>query len=68
MQAIYANAMFSSKEFSMSLSLILRVVLVLFFVGVLPTCGHSRTWGYGPSGGIGLIVIALIILLLMGRM
>jgi Sec-independent protein translocase protein TatA len=68
MQAICASAKFSSKEFLMSLSLILLVVLVLFFVGVLPTFGHSQSWGYGPSGGIGLTVIALIILLLMGRM
>ncbi len=51
----------------MSISLILLIILILFLVGALPTWGHSRDWGYGPSGGIGLIVIILIILLLMGR-
>lgn len=46
---------------------ILLIVLILLLVGALPTWGHSRQWGYGPSGGLGLIVIILIILLLMGR-
>jgi hypothetical protein len=39
----------------------------LILVGSLPTWGHSRNWGYGPSGGLGLVVIILIVLLLMGR-
>lgn len=51
----------------MSLSLILLVVLVLFLVGALPTWGHSRNWGYGPSGGLGLVVLIVIVLLLTGR-
>ena len=51
----------------MSLSLIPLIVLILFLVGALPTWGHSRSWGYGPSGGLGLVVIILIVLLLMGR-
>lgn len=51
----------------MSLSLILLIVLILILVGALPTWGHSRSWGYGPSGGIGLVVLILVILLLMGR-
>ncbi len=51
----------------MSVSLILLILLILFLVGALPTWGHSRNWGYGPSGGIGLVVIILIVLLLMGR-
>ena len=51
----------------MSLSLILLILLILFLVGALPTWGHSRNWGYGPSGGIGLVVVILIVLLLMGR-
>lgn len=51
----------------MSLSLILLVVLILFLVGALPTWGHSRNWGYGPSGGLGLVVLVVIVLLLMGR-
>ena len=51
----------------MSLSLILLIVLIHLLVGALPTWGHSRNWGYGPSGGVGLVVVILIVLLLMGR-
>ena len=51
----------------MSLSLILLIVLILILVGALPTWGHSRSWGYMPSGVIGLVVLILVILLLMGR-
>ncbi len=51
----------------MSVGTILLIVLVLVLIGVIPTWGHSRKWGYGPSGGIGLIVIILLILLLTGR-
>jgi hypothetical protein len=50
-----------------SISTILIVLLVLMLLGALPTWGHSRNWGYAPSGGLGLVVIILIILLLMGR-
>jgi hypothetical protein len=46
---------------------ILIVILVLILVGVLPTWPHSKNWGYYPSGGFGLILLILIILLLMGR-
>ena len=46
---------------------IILVVLILALVGALPTWGHSRSWGYAPSGGLGLIVLILVILLLMGR-
>jgi hypothetical protein len=51
----------------MSLGTILLIVLVLMLVGAIPTWGHSRNWGYGPCGGLGLVVIVLIVLLLMGR-
>jgi Protein of unknown function (DUF3309) len=51
----------------MSLGTILLIVLILILVGVLPSWPHSRSWGYGPSGGIGLVVIILVILLLLGR-
>lgn len=51
----------------MSLWTILLVILILMLVGALPRWGHSRSWGYAPSGGLGLIVLILIILLLMGR-
>ena len=50
------------------LGTILLVVLILMLVGALPTWGHSRSWGYMPSGGLGLIVIILLILVLTGRL
>jgi len=49
------------------LGTILIIILILALIGALPTWGHSRNWGYGPSGGLGLIVIILIILVLLGR-
>ena len=47
---------------------ILLVILVLMLLGAFPAWPHSRSWGYAPSGGIGLVVLILIILLLMGRL
>jgi len=47
---------------------ILLVVAVLMLLGVLPRWSHSRSWGYGPSGGVGLIVVVLVVLLLSGRL
>jgi hypothetical protein len=49
------------------MSTILLVILILLLIGVFPAWPHSRKWGYGPTGGLGLIVIILIILVLMGR-
>ena len=49
------------------LGTILIVVLILMLLGVMPTWGHSRNWGYGPSGGLGLIAIVLVVLLLTHR-
>ena len=46
---------------------ILLIILVLLLLGALPTWGHSRNWGYGPSGIIGFILIILLILFLLGR-
>jgi len=46
---------------------VLVVILILILVGALPTWPHSKNWGYYPSGGLGLILLILIILLLMGR-
>jgi hypothetical protein len=51
----------------MGLSTILLIILILMLIGAVPTWPHSRSWGYGPSGGLGLIVLILVILLLMGR-
>jgi hypothetical protein len=49
------------------LGTILLVVLILLLLGALPTWGHSRGWGYFPSGGLGLVVIIVLVLVLMGR-
>ena len=49
------------------LTTVLLIVLVLILLGALPTWGHSRNWGYGPSGLLGLVVVILLILMLMGR-
>ena len=51
----------------MSLSFILHVVLVLLLVGALPSWPYSAGWGYWPSGGLGLVLLVVIILLVMGR-
>jgi hypothetical protein len=51
----------------MSLGTILLIVLILMLVGALPSWPHSRSWGYGPSGISGLMVVILIVLLLTGR-
>jgi hypothetical protein len=50
------------------LGTIILVILVLFLIGSLPTWPHSRSWGYGPSGGVGLVVIVLLVLVLSGRL
>ena len=50
----------------MSVGTILLIFLILALLGALPTWGHSRSWGYAPSGGLGLLLIIVIILLIMG--
>ncbi len=52
----------------MTLGTILLVVLVLMLIGSIPTWSHSRSWGYGPSGGVGVVVIILVALLLTGHL
>jgi hypothetical protein len=49
------------------LGTILLIVLVLALIGALPNWGHSRSWGYFPSGGLGLVLVIVLILVLMGR-
>lgn len=51
----------------MTLGTILLIVLILLLLGAIPSWPHSRSWGYGPSGGIGLVLLIVIVLLLMGR-
>ena len=50
----------------MSIGTILLIIVVLLLLGARPTWGHSRSWGYAPSGGLGLLLIIVIILLVMG--
>lgn len=52
----------------MSLGTILLVVLILILVGAIPSWSHSKSWGYGPSGIIGVVVVIVLILVLTGRL
>ncbi len=52
----------------MSLGTLLLIVLILMLVGAIPTWPHSKSWGYAPSGVLGLVVVIIIVLLLMGRL
>jgi len=51
----------------MTLGTILLIVLILMLIGAIPAWPHSRTWGYGPSGGLGLVLLIVLVLLVMGR-
>ncbi len=51
----------------MSVGTILLIVLILLLLGVIPTWPHSRGWGYGPSGILGLVLVVVVVLLLLGR-
>jgi len=51
----------------MPIGTILLIILILALVGIIPIWPHSRAWGYAPSGGVGLIVLILVILLLLGK-
>lgn len=52
----------------MSVGTILLIILILMLAGAIPSWPHSKSWGYGPSGGLGLVVIILLVLLLTGRL
>jgi sterol desaturase/sphingolipid hydroxylase (fatty acid hydroxylase superfamily) len=54
------------QEEGMTIGTILLIVLVLVLIGALPTWGYSRSWGYRPTGGIGLVLLIVVILLLLG--
>jgi hypothetical protein len=47
---------------------ILIVLVVLMLLGAIPTWPHSRSWGYGPSGGLGLVLLVVLVLFLTGRL
>ncbi|MBF9234314.1 DUF3309 family protein [Microvirga alba] len=51
----------------MGLSTILLIIVILMLLGAVPTWPHSRNWGYGPSGILGVVLIILVVLLLLGR-
>jgi Protein of unknown function (DUF3309) len=51
----------------MTLGTILIIILILILIGALPNWSYSRSWGYGPSGVLGLVLLVIIILMLMGR-
>jgi hypothetical protein len=50
------------------LGTILLVVLILMLIGAIPSWPHSRSWGYGPSGGVGLVLVVVLVLLVSGRL
>jgi len=52
----------------MTLGTVLLVVIVLVLLGVIPTWPHSRSWGYGPGGAVGLVAVVLLVLLLTGHL
>ncbi len=52
----------------MTIGMILLIVFILMLVGAMPIWPHSKSWGYYPSGGLGLVVLILLILVLMGRL
>jgi hypothetical protein len=56
------------QERASMLGTILIIILILALIGALPTWGHSRSWGYFPSGGLGLVLVIIVILLLLGRL
>jgi hypothetical protein len=51
-----------------TLGTILLIILVLLLIGAIPQWPHSRSWGYGPSGGLGVVLIVVVVLLLLGRL
>jgi len=51
----------------MTLGTILLIIVILLLIGAIPAWPHSRSWGYGPSGGLGLVLLILIILFLLGK-
>ncbi|SAK54703.1 hypothetical protein AWB76_02194 [Caballeronia temeraria] len=52
----------------MTIGTILLIILILLLIGAIPSWPHSRSWGYGPSGIVGVVLVVVIVLLLMGRL
>jgi len=55
------------KEKNMSVGMIVLIIVVLMLVGALPTWPHARSWGYGPSGIVGVILVIVLVIFLMGQ-
>lgn len=51
----------------MTLGTLILIIVILMLIGAIPTWPHSKTWGYGPAGGVSLVLTILVILLLLGR-
>jgi hypothetical protein len=56
-----------NSVWSMAMSTILLIILILLVIGTLPTWPHSAGWGYYPSGGLGVLLVILLVLVLLGR-
>jgi len=54
------------RNTNMSISLLVVIVLIILLIGALPTWGYSRSWGYRPTGGIGIILLIVLVLWLLG--
>lgn len=65
--AMTALPIMTVRRYKMTLGTIFLIILVLLLIGAVPRWPHSRSWGYGPSGGLGLVLVIVIVLLLMGR-
>ncbi|WP_032934955.1 DUF3309 family protein [Mesorhizobium sp. WSM3626] len=52
----------------MPISTIVIIVLILVLIGAVPAWPHSRSWGYGPSGFVGVVLVVILVLVLMGRL
>jgi hypothetical protein len=61
------SPIFSDRNKADIMGTILLIVLIILLLGGLPHYGYSRNWGYGPSGGTGLLLLVVLILVLMGR-
>jgi Protein of unknown function (DUF3309) len=65
---MFATFFHPEEKPEVSMSTILLIVLVVLLIGALPSWPYSRSWGYYPSGGLGLVVVVLLVLLLAGRL
>lgn len=64
---IGALVVYRLGRLQMSIGTILLVVVILMLIGAFPAWPHSRSWGYGPIGGLGLVLLILLILIVLGR-